>query len=145
MNEKRSKGILVFCWIGFLITSGAGLGLFLMPAYLSGLVGITAPGAGAFNPFFIRMLGLVLVAVGLCYFMALYDEDAMRSLIFIASAEKILAVLYCLGAFFSGKVSAMIWGVIIGDGVLAILGIYVAISLSRTLWTEDNMDEGKRP
>jgi len=139
MNEHNPKWMPVFCWAGFIITSGAGLMMFLAPAFLSDLIGIPA----AENPFFIHLLGLILVAIGICYFMALYDEDAARSLIFIASGEKVLAVLYSLGSLVGGKVGSMILGVIIVDAILAGIGIYVAINLSRTLWTDDNMEEGK--
>jgi len=141
MNEAKQRWLTAFCWLGFLITFGAGLSLFLAPGFMSGRIGIPVPAGAEFNPYFIRLLGLVLVAIGLCYLMAIYDEDALRSLIFIGSGEKILAVLYSLAAFILGKVSALIWGVIIVDGILAILGIYIVISLSRTLWTEDDMEE----
>jgi hypothetical protein len=138
MNEHNPKWMPVFCWAGFIITSGAGLMMFLAPAYMSKLIEIASP-----DDFFIKLLGLILVAVGVCYFMALYDEDAARSLIFIASGEKVLAVLYSLGSLVGGKVGSMILGVIIVDAILAGIGIYVAINLSRTLWTDDNMEEGK--
>lgn len=138
MNQEGAKWQTVFCWAGFVITSGAGLLMFLAPVYLSDLMGIDISQGG---DFFLRLLGLVLVAVGVCYFMALYDEEAARSLIFIASGEKVLAVLYCLGSLLTGKVDIMILGVIIIDGILAIIGIYLAVSLSRTLWTYDNLDE----
>jgi uncharacterized protein YjeT (DUF2065 family) len=138
MNEHNPKWMPVFCWAGFIITSGAGLMMFLAPAYMSKLIEIAS-----LDDFFIKLLGLILVAVGVCYFMALYDEDAARSLIFIASGEKVLAVLYSLGSLVGGKVGSMILGVIIVDAILAGIGIYVAINLSRTLWTDDNMEEGK--
>jgi len=141
MDEEKKTGMVIFCWVAFAVTFLAGLGMFLAPAHISELAGIPA-GAG-FNPYFIKLLGLILVAVSLCYFMANFDEDAARSLLFVASGEKVLAVLYTLAALFGGKVAARAWGVALGDGLMAILGFYFVFSLSRTLWTDDNMDAEK--
>ncbi len=142
MNEESKTGIAIFCWVAFLITFFAGLGMFLAPGKISDLAGIPAA-AAEFNPYFIKLLGLILVAVSLCYFMAIYDDDAARSLIFIASGEKVLAVLYTLAALVSGRVGKMTAGVILTDGLLAIIGFYFVFRLSRTLWTDDDMDEKK--
>lgn len=136
----KKKWYIVFCWAGFLITSGAGLGMFAAPEMNAKLILIPLPEAG-FNPYFIRMLAAVLIPVGLCYLFALMDPDASRSLMVIVTSEKILAVIYSIGAFVTGAVGPMIWGVVLGDGALALIGIYAAINLYRDVETIDEMND----
>ena len=83
-DAVMKKWFVVFCWLGFLVTFGAGLGMFAAPEMNAGMLGIVVPESG-FNPYFVRMLAGVLIPVSLCYLFALYDPDASRSLIILSS------------------------------------------------------------
>jgi hypothetical protein len=134
------KWFVAFCWLGFLITFGAGLGMFAAPEMNASMLGMVVPEAG-FNPYFVRMLAAVLIPVSLCYLFALYDPDASRSLIILVTSEKILAVLYSVGAFVAGTVNVKVFAVILGDGALALVGLYAAINFYRIVETLDSGDD----
>ena len=139
MEVVRKKWYAVFCWAGFLVTVLAGLGMFLMPGLIIKMLQITAePGSYVF---FIKMLGLVLVPFGLCYMLAYLDPDAARSLLFVASSEKFLAVVFSISAFFADLVGPFIWQVIVGDAILAVIGASVVISCFRVVETLDQGEE----
>jgi len=127
----------VFCWAGFLVTFGAGLVIFIAPETIGSLVLLPTPAPGH-SLYFIRLLGLVLIPMGMCYMLAAMDPDASRSLLFITTSEKALAVLYSIAAFLGGMVNRQIFGVIIGDGLLALIGIYAVINFSRIVETIDS-------
>jgi|GEM_PF-1552809 len=141
-DNNRKPWFSSFCWIGFLITFGAGAGMVCLPRFFAGFIGIELP--SGYDPFFIRLLGLVLLSFSVCYLLAIYDPEASVSLLFALSTEKALAVIYCLVALISGGVNYKILGVVIGDGALAIVGIYSIIYLKRIeLWTDDEMNQGE--
>ena len=139
-DAVMKKWFVVFCWLGFLVTFGAGLGMFAAPEMNAGMLGIVVPESG-FNPYFVRMLAGVLIPVSLCYLFALYDPDASRSLIILVTSEKILAVLYSVGAFVAGTVNAKVFAVILGDGALALVGLYAAINFYRIVETMDSGED----
>lgn len=134
----EKKWFLVFCWIGFLVTVGAGVGMFIFPEKTAELLQIPTTG---FNPFFTRLLALVLIPFGLCYLVASMDPDASRSLIFGVTSEKVLAVLYAIAAYVSGTVGPKIFLVIFGDGFLALVGVYTVINFARIIETLDSGEE----
>jgi len=138
-NAFEKKWFLVFCWIGFLVTFGAGVGMFILPERAAALLQIPTSG---FNPFFSRLLAMVLLPFGLCYLVATMDPDASRSLVFAVTSEKVLAVLYSIGAYAAGTVGPKIFLVIVGDGLLALVGIYAVLNFARILETLDSGEEG---
>jgi hypothetical protein len=141
----EKKWFIVFCWVGFLVTFGAGIGLFAFPEQAAAMLNIPFPATG-FNHFFPRMMSILLLPFGLAYLFAVMDPDASRSLLMVATCEKVLAVLYALAAFFSGTVNAQIFGVVVGDGALALIGIYAVVNFSRLIHTVDqgeDEDEGE--
>ena len=131
-----------FCGIGFIITFTAGLTMFIAPDQMAAMLSIPVPESG-FNPYFVRLLGLILVPCGLCYLFAALDPDASRSLLVIVSSEKLLAVAYSLAAFISGTVGVKVMGVVAGDGLLMLVGVYCALQLSRELGTMDQNDDAE--
>ena len=141
-DNNRKSWFSSFCWLGFLITFGAGAGMICSPRFFASFIGIELP--AGYEPFFIRLLGLVLLPFSVCYLFAIYDPEASVSLLFTVSAEKALAVIYCLVALISGAVNYKILGVVLGDSALAIVGIYSIIYLKRVeLWTNDEMNQGE--
>ena len=139
MKEIKAeiRGYKLFCWAGFLITLFAGLLLLVAPTVVSKLLGVAVPQEPAFNPFFIRFLGVVLIPYAFLYLISMVDYTASRSLLVGVTSEKFLAVLFLLGSFFGGKVGFLAWGMIVIDGVLFLLGVYMVIALSRWVVVEE--------
>ena len=78
-----------------------------------------------------RMLAMLLVPVSLAYLLALIYPEAAHPLLIVATSDKVLAVLYALGAFFAGTYKGRIGqqftaGVIL-DAILVLAGIYAIV------------------
>ncbi|MEO0250299.1 MAG: hypothetical protein ABIN58_12405 [candidate division WOR-3 bacterium] len=110
-----------FCLLSFAITSGFGLLLTLWPRLVDRLIGLRGP--LVYNTFFARVLGLVLLALGFAYVLALIYEEAKNPLLLVATMEKCLAVLYVLVALFKGQIGGMALGMLIVDTAIALFGI----------------------
>ena len=143
--EEKIKGYDAFCWAGFGITFIAGLLLLVAPELMARLLGVFSKDE-AVKTFFIRLLGLVLLPYAVAYLIALIGENSARSLLVIATSEKFLSVFFCISAFLSHKVGVLIWGIIVLDGALVLLGIYYLINLSRWIIIEEKpASENKEP
>lgn len=117
MNFVRERYIQL-CFISFGITSGFGLLLVLWPRLVAGMLGTEV--ANSFNA---RLLGLVLIAISLTYVLALINEEAKNSLLFIATLEKSFAVIYVIVAIAVHQVSFMAIGMVVVDAAIALFGI----------------------
>jgi hypothetical protein len=117
MKFVREKYIVI-CLAAFALTSGFGLILALFPDLVAAMLGAPQP-----NTFFARVLGLVLIPMGLCYLMVLIFDEAKTALLAIASIEKGLAVLYVIVALARCQVSWTAGGMVALDGALAVFGV----------------------
>jgi len=141
--KTEIRGYKLFCWAGFLITLFAGLLLLVAPTVVSKLLGVAVPQEPAFNPFFIRFLGVVLIPYAFLYLISLVDYTASRSLLVGVTSEKFLAVLFLLGSLFAKKVGFLGWGMVVLDGALLLVGVYMIIALSRwVIVEEEGLKEG---
>ena len=82
-----------------------------------------------------RMLAILLVPVSLAYLLALIYPEAAHPLLMVATSDKVLTVLYALAAVFSGpltvKLIKQFSGMVIFDGILALVGIYAVVVTRR--------------
>ena len=135
--KTEIRGYKIFCWAGFLVTLLAGLLLLIAPTVISKLLGIKVPEDSTLDPFFIRFLGVVLIPYAFLYLLSLIDSQASRSLLVGVTSEKFLAVLFLLGSLFAKKVGFLGWGMVVLDGALLLVGVYMIIALSRWVVVEE--------
>ncbi len=112
------KNFTRLCVAAFIITSGLGLVLTLWPDFVGSIID-----ARLANTFFARLLGLVLIPMGLCYLFARIYNQCKNPLLALASLEKALAVAYAITALAKNQVE---WGVIlmiIVDFALLVFGV----------------------
>ncbi len=117
MNFVRER-FTQFCIISFLITSGFGVLMTVFPRLTVKPLGIMVC-----NSFSTRVLGLILIVMGLTYVLALIYEEAKNPLLIIATLEKCLVVVYVLVAIYMSQVNIMALGMVAGDGAIALFGI----------------------
>ena len=140
---KKVKIVVVLGWVGFLVNFGLGIAYFALPEEIARLaadnfnwegdyvqrnIPFQASGLVYFGP---RMFAIMLLTLGLAYLLAAIDQAASRSLLTVATCQKVLSVLYCLAAYFSGTVNNGILGGVIIDGIFALVGIYAVVTMGK--------------
>ncbi|MFO8058653.1 MAG: hypothetical protein R6V10_15310 [bacterium] len=115
--ELVRKHFTRICVAGFIITSGFGVILTLWPDFVASIVGAAVP-----NTFFARLLGVVLVPMGLCYLFALIYNQSKNPLLSVVTVEKLLAVAYMITALAKSQAGWAVILMIIVDLALLVLG-----------------------
>ena len=140
---SKVRIVVILGWVGFIYTFGLGILFFALPEGIARFAMASGSWADTLNSFSIpfqasglsyfvpRLFAIMLLTLGLAYLLAALDPAASRSLLIVATCQKVLAVLYCLAAYFSGTVKDGILGGVIMDGILALVGIYAVVTMGK--------------
>jgi hypothetical protein len=141
---RKVSVVNILCVVGFLTTITMAIFVFVwhpegLMVYVTDAFGIPVNWQrqtpeiifGPVSQLMGRMLAILLVTVSLAYLLALIYPEAAHPLLMVATSDKVLVVLYALGAFFAGtykgRLGQQFTAFVILDAILVLAGIYAVV------------------
>lgn len=145
---KKTSMVNVLCVVGFLTTIICVIAFFAwhpegFMVYVADAFGIPAAVAvfgpsSQFGPvaqLMGRMLAILMVPISLAYLLALLYPKAAAPLLMVATSDKVIVVLYAIGAYFAGtykgRIGQQFTAFVILDAILVLAGIYALLVVKR--------------